>query len=245
MNCGIYTIENTNTEKLYVGSSKNITKRIHDHFHALETNKHSSAKLQNSFNKHGKSAFIAKPVLYCDDENKYLYEQIFIDFYNAASNGYNINHKAERGYSKPLEEINDNFFTSRIKVDDKDCWVFTGALGGNGMAKVKRAGKFVSLQRLAYEHYIGAIPENHYVYRTCKDSSCINPKHLKAGTKSDISKNMFNTGYIHPRGNVKLTKEQVVEIKKSTKSVKELCNLFKVNDATIRSVLTGRTWKHI
>jgi group I intron endonuclease len=245
MSCGIYSIENTDTGKLYIGSSKNIKHRIKNHFTELSKNKHHSQKLQHSYNKHGQESFIAKPVLYCSENDRYLYEQLIMDFYNSANNGYNINKKAEKGYTKPAIEINNEYFLSRVKVNENGCWIFTGGLAGNGMAKVKRAGKFVSFQRLSYEHYVGAIPENHYVYRTCKDRACINPEHLKTGTKSDITKNMFNTGYAHPRGNVKLTEEQVIEIKKSTKSVKELSNLFKVNDGTIRKVLTGKTWKQI
>ena len=245
MNCGVYIIENKHTGKMYVGSSNNISSRINKHFLSLSKNIHHSAKLQRSYNKHGKDAFVTKPVIYCDKENKYLYEQLFIDFYDSANHGYNINKKAEKGYSKPLEEVNDLFFSSRVKVNSLGCWIFTGALAGNGMAKVKRGGKFISLQRLSYEYYVSSIPDGMLVYRTCKDRACVNPLHLNAGTKSDISKNMFHTGYSHPRGYTKLTDEQVKEIKISQSHHKELANIYNVNEKTIKDILNNKTWKHI
>lgn len=56
-NSGVYAIKNTITNKVYVGSSKNMTKRKANHFSLLRHNKHYNAHLQSSFNKYGIEAF--------------------------------------------------------------------------------------------------------------------------------------------------------------------------------------------
>lgn len=54
---GIYSILNLKNNKRYIGSSNNIEKRINCHFSNLLKNKHCNKKLQNSYNKYGKSFF--------------------------------------------------------------------------------------------------------------------------------------------------------------------------------------------
>ena len=49
---GIYIIRNLITDKVYIGSTKNIMKRISEHLYMLEQGTHHSTKLQNSTNKY-------------------------------------------------------------------------------------------------------------------------------------------------------------------------------------------------
>lgn len=55
---GIYQIRNILNGKVYVGSAANLYKRKGEHWGDLKRNKHCSPKLQNSYNKHGVSAFV-------------------------------------------------------------------------------------------------------------------------------------------------------------------------------------------
>ena len=54
---GIYMLINSENNKRYVGSSKNLYDRLHQHFHNLKYNKHHSLHLQASYNKYGESNF--------------------------------------------------------------------------------------------------------------------------------------------------------------------------------------------
>ena len=49
--CGIYQIKSAD-EYIYIGSSKNIKKRLKTHFYELNNNKHINKYLQNKFNQH-------------------------------------------------------------------------------------------------------------------------------------------------------------------------------------------------
>jgi group I intron endonuclease len=54
---GIYKIINTTSNKFYIGSSKQLNKRIIDHFSRLRNNIHKNKFLQRAFNKYGESSF--------------------------------------------------------------------------------------------------------------------------------------------------------------------------------------------
>lgn len=89
---GIYVILNIVNNKVYVGSTKNFTKRKSAHFNLLVKNKHWNVKLQRSFNKHGIENFMFKIIEYCEYEKHLIIsrENYFIKKFNAKHNGYNI-----------------------------------------------------------------------------------------------------------------------------------------------------------
>lgn len=54
---GIYTITHIESGRTYVGSSKNVMKRLASHKSDLKNNKHHNPALQNYYNKYGKDSF--------------------------------------------------------------------------------------------------------------------------------------------------------------------------------------------
>lgn len=82
---GIYTIKNLKNNKLYIGSSVEIEKRIRTHFVNLIKNNHSNLKLQNSYNKYGKENFIFEILETFDEierDDLFTIEQKYIDSYD-------------------------------------------------------------------------------------------------------------------------------------------------------------------
>ena len=94
---GIYKIENTKNNKVYIGSSKNIDNRFNQHQRLLELNKHHSIKLQASYNKcKDKSVFVYNIVELVDDMSKLKdREEYWINKYDAYNNGYNCTSKPD------------------------------------------------------------------------------------------------------------------------------------------------------
>lgn len=92
MESGIYVIINTKTNKHYVGSAVNFEERWKRHFKELEGGNHHSIKLQRSYNKHGKDAFVCKIVEELPYEKSIIIERenYWINMYNSKINGYNI-----------------------------------------------------------------------------------------------------------------------------------------------------------
>ena len=76
---GIYCIVNTDNQKKYVGSSKNIYQRMQKHRACLRKNVHENKKLQNSWNKHGENSFQYFILEFCSEELLIEREQFYID----------------------------------------------------------------------------------------------------------------------------------------------------------------------
>jgi len=101
---GIYKIYSTN--KIYIGSAKNLFQRISSHLSDLKNNKHSNKYLQNVFNKHGES-YLSVDVIELTD-NLIEREQYWIDILNCViPNGYNICPiaKSRRGVKQNPESV--------------------------------------------------------------------------------------------------------------------------------------------
>lgn len=63
---GIYKISCTETDKVYIGESVNISRRMQKHFSLLRHNKHSNPILQNIFNKYSEETFIVEVLEYTE-----------------------------------------------------------------------------------------------------------------------------------------------------------------------------------
>lgn len=80
---GIYQIQSIcKPERIYVGSTVNITNRWNNHIKTLRINKHKNSKLQNHYNKYGESDLQFSVLLGCEKEELIKNEQFFIDSYN-------------------------------------------------------------------------------------------------------------------------------------------------------------------
>lgn len=82
------------------------------------------------------------------------------------------------------------------------CWLWTASCRVNLTSAGKRMeygqfglmGKTPSAHRVAYEHWVGSIPDDKEIDHLCRTTKCVNPKHLEAVThhvniqRSDMKK---------------------------------------------------------
>jgi group I intron endonuclease len=93
---GIYKITNLVNSKVYIGSSAiSIKRRWDKHTSALKKGNHHSVKLQRAWNKYGKENFVLEILEECIPEKCIAKEQHWLDLYQSAKIGYNINHLAQ------------------------------------------------------------------------------------------------------------------------------------------------------
>lgn len=78
MKSGIYWIVGP-TGKAYIGSSKNVERRLGEHARGLRRGNHGNVHLQNAVNKYGIDAFIFQPIEYCSIAQLIEREQFHID----------------------------------------------------------------------------------------------------------------------------------------------------------------------
>lgn len=89
MTCGVYKISFSNTDKVYIGSSNDIDKRIKQHKAMLESDCHHSYKLQNYYNNN-KEYILFSTLQECSEVDKFKVEAYWIGKYNAVQNGFNV-----------------------------------------------------------------------------------------------------------------------------------------------------------
>jgi hypothetical protein len=147
--------------------------------------------------------------------------------------------------TKPLSE---RFENSILRDPNSGCWLWTGGTFINGYGYLVVNGKTRSTHRMAWEIYVGDIPDDMCVLHKCDVRCCVNPKHLFLGTRADNNRDCKDKGR-HTKGSMssraKLTEEQVVVIRASDKTQKQLAAQYRVSQSLISLILIGRIWKHV
>lgn len=87
--CGIYCIRFAGSNRVYIGSSKNINRRENEHTSSLKRGVHINKKLQASFNKHGLENMTMYPVCFCAESELEAKENEWIKKFDSYKNGLN------------------------------------------------------------------------------------------------------------------------------------------------------------
>lgn len=88
---GIYCIKNILSNKMYIGQSLNVKKRIKDHFRKLPKGTDECSCLQRAYSKYGNDIFEVFILEYCSSSDLNEKEKYYINKYNTKiPNGYNL-----------------------------------------------------------------------------------------------------------------------------------------------------------
>lgn len=69
---------------------------------------------------------------------------------------------------------------ARRSITGSGCWEWMGARQEYGHGTIWANGKQVQTYRVAYQEWVGEIPDGWVVHHCCKNPACFNPSHLKA-----------------------------------------------------------------
>lgn len=69
-----------------------------------------------------------------------------------------------------------------IPEPNTGCWLWTGSSYGQGYGAYSSGGRTVRAHRLAYEAFVGKIPEGLTIDHLCRVRCCVNPQHLEPVT---------------------------------------------------------------
>lgn len=135
------------------------------------------------------------------------------------------------------------------------CWNWTANRPGGRYGHLKFLGKTLKAHRVAYELFVGPIPEGMWVLHHCDNPACVRPDHLYAGTPSrntrdKIERKRGGLGEMH--GKTKLTVADVVHIRKVMGAPgskmgrrKALVSKYGLSPTSISRISSGEQWKHM
>jgi hypothetical protein len=126
------------------------------------------------------------------------------------------------------------------------CWNWTGSTHHFGYGEFRRNCQLIRSHRFSYELHKGEIAVGLGINHHCDNPKCVNPDHLYAGTQLDNTNDAVKRDRV---GSRKLTKEQVLEIKKQlqsgTTNAYKISKELKMSYCTIWSIQNHKTWKHV
>lgn len=139
---------------------------------------------------------------------------------------------------KPLK---DRFLEKVDLIPFTTCHIWNAYTDKNGYGKISIDHKPQLAHRVAYELFVGNIPQGMLILHSCDNPYCVNPDHLRVGTNAE---NMRDKGL---RGkNFKITNEQATEIKELLKSgvkIKEVARIYNLDYYYVNMVRIGKARK--
>src|SRR5262245_24463612 len=72
------------------------------------------------------------------------------------------------------------------RVTESGCWEWTGSVAAaTGYGQYRTVDDNLLVHRMAWELYVGPIPQGHQLHHSCENRLCFNPAHLSLLTPGD------------------------------------------------------------
>jgi group I intron endonuclease len=267
----VYQIKNKIDNKIYVGSTNNISKRWHTHRKKLSINKHHSPYLQNAWNKYGEECFLFEIIQsFSTKKDMLLSEQVWLDTtccYNR-ENGYNVckiagsplghkhSNEAKLKISNRMKGENHPFYGKKLTIEHKERISKSnlGKIAWNKNVPATQEER-IRLKQIRSTQIIGPRTEEtknkiseklmgHDVSEKTKEKLKI--ANLGKRFSEETKKKLSQIQKEKKRLTAKLTIEQVMLIKemleKKEHSQDEIANMFRVSQSTISAIKHNKIW---
>lgn len=154
-----------------------------------------------------------------------------------------------------FSEADQKRFWARIKKGGPDdCWEWQGALSTKGyglLFESAHRGRTYQAHRVMMVLSGTPLLGKLFVLHSCDNPPCCNPAHLRVGTPKDNAQDASSRGRLGLRsdgekhGRHRLTDQQILEIRKSRESRKDLALKYGVSYGHICKIIKGHRWDHL
>lgn len=155
----------------------------------------------------------------------------------------------------------DRFWAQVDRLNPDACWLWLGPRLPKGygtffLRKVRGRSLMVYAHRYSYELHYRKISAGEFVCHHCDNPSCVNPRHLFAGSPLDNVRDCISKGrdsHHNPAKGIrqhlaKLTDDKVREVRlkhAAGASIRELAGEYGLAKSSMSSVVKRQTWKHV
>lgn len=152
-------------------------------------------------------------------------------------------------------------FVLKTRKSARGCVEWIGCVGsrhGYGKVHVDVRCRPETAHRVAYQLFIGPIPDGLFVLHSCDNRRCVSPTHLVLGTHQDNMDDMVRKGRAtqtgfpgEANGRAILTAPLVIEARSLAALVgqrpaaRKMAGETGVSEITLRQAIRRVTWKHI
>jgi len=149
-------------------------------------------------------------------------------------------------------------FMAKVKQSASGCWEWTAAIQqATGYGRFGMNGQTTYAHRASWMIFKGPIPAGLYVCHRCDNRICVNPDHLFVGSASQNMKDAARKGRVviparsyasdESHQPAKLTNAEVLEIRRSSLSAKELARTgkYQVSYEAIWLAKSGRSFRDV
>lgn len=154
---------------------------------------------------------------------------------------------------KRVENLKEEFEKQFI-IDGNNCWLWQGKLNGSGYGSFCINGVNMGAHRASKIIYSDLDITNKYACHSCDIRNCVNPDHIWIGTNSDNMADAAlkgrNISQLKPHirkgesnGNSKLKLNDVLAIRSSTMSNKELAIKYNIHSSQISKIKANKAWR--
>ena len=238
---GIYEIRNVLNNKVYIGSSVDIPERWNEHKRELSKNNHHSILLQRAWNKYGEENFKFN-ILEKYSENELLNrEQYYLDLHMTydRNKGYNIAKYASapmKGRKHSKETI--VLLVEGLKNRDESVWL-RGEESPNSKLKDE---DIPEIKRMIYEGYKICVIADTYGVKPNTITQ------IKTGARWTHINTIYDD-LIIKQPKQKLTKEEIVEIKKllvdNKLTITEISNKYDITFGMVSAIKNLKSHKEV